>query len=275
MTLAIGWFTTARGPGSRGMFEAVLHAIDDGNLDARFAFVFSNREPGEDAATDACFDLVRSRGIPLVTLSSVGYRRTSGGPRSRPGEPLPAWREGYDAEVARLIEGHHFDIGALAGYMLIFTPDFVRRFPLLNLHPALPGGPKGTWREVIRALIRSRGEESGVMAHLAIPEVDEGPVAAFCRYAVRGGAFDALWADVEPRIDALDDADIEATPLFAAIRERQLAAEAPFLAAVLDAFARGRLRASGGRVLDASGATAAPLDLTDEVTARMRSEARA
>ena len=52
MTLRVGWFTTARGAGSRAMFEAVRDAIADGSLDARFAFVFCNREPGEDPATD-------------------------------------------------------------------------------------------------------------------------------------------------------------------------------------------------------------------------------
>jgi phosphoribosylglycinamide formyltransferase-1 len=266
--LRIGWFTTARGSGSRGMFEAVRRAIAGGSLDARFAFVFSNRAPGEDETTDGFFDVVRSQGIPLVTLSSVGYRRSLSGERSRPGAPLPGWREPYDEEVERLLGPYPFDIGVLAGYMLIFTAPFVQRHPLLNLHPALPTGPVGTWREVIRELIRGRAPESGVMVHLAIPEVDAGPVAAYCRYPITGPGLDPLWTELDGHVDEMDDATIEATPLFHRIRELQMAVEAPFLVAALAAFADGRVRAEPGRLLTPSGDPAEPLDLTAEVEAR-------
>ncbi len=176
MTLRLGWFTTARGPGSRGMFEAVIAARAAGQLPGvDFAFVFCNRDRGEDAVTDAFLDRAASLDIPLVTRSSVGYRKAVGGGRSRPGEPLPAWRLDYDREVDAALEAYPFDLGVLAGYMLIFEREFSLRHPLLNLHPALPGGPTGTWREVIRELIRARAVESGIMLHLAIPEVDAGP----------------------------------------------------------------------------------------------------
>ena len=247
MTLRVGWYTTGRGAGSRGMFEAVRDAIRAGTLDAEFAFVFCNREPGEDPATDAFFEIVRAEGIPLVTLSSVRFRKQEGGTRSRPGAPMPEWREAYDAEVAQLVDAHRAEIGVLAGYMLIFTAPFVRTHRLLNLHPALPGGPTGTWREVIRELIRTGASESGVMAHLAIPEVDMGPVASFCRYAI----------EVERPADDVPDAEIEASPLFTTIRAAGLRREAAFLVAALQAEAPGR-RGSDGQ-----------LDLTAEVEARL------
>ncbi len=248
MTLRVGWYTTGRGAGSRGMFEAVREAIRAGTLDAEFAFVFCNREPGEDATTDAFFEIVGAEGIPLVTLSSVQFRKEHGGARSRSGEPLPRWREAYDAEVARLVDTHVADIGVLAGYMLIFTAPFVRAHRLLNLHPALPGGPTGTWREVIRSLIRSGAFESGVMAHLAIPEVDMGPVASFCRYAI----------EAAPPAVGTSDAEIEASPLFASIRAAGLRREVAFLVVALQAEAEGRRGEHS------------PLDLTAEVEARLR-----
>lgn len=152
------------------MYEAVADAIASGALDARFAFVFCNREPGEDAVTDAFFERVRADGVPLVTLSpSVRFRREAGGERSRPGAPLPAWRTAYDAAVEAALTSYPFDLGVLAGYMLIFGSEFVSRDALLNLHPALPDGPAGTWREVIRHLIRARAAESGVMLTLRSP----------------------------------------------------------------------------------------------------------
>lgn len=267
MTLAVGWYTTARGAGSRGMFLAVRNAIATGTLDAHLAHVFCNRDQGEGIETDRFFDLVRDTGAPLVTLSSVRFRRDHGGTRSQPNAPLPEWREAYDAEVARLVDPHGAQIGVLAGYMLIFTPPFVTKHPILNLHPALPTGPAGTWREVIRHLIRTSAAESGAMIHLAIPEVDAGPVAAMCRYPIHGGELDLLWSELgDPR--TLDDSTIDGSPLFARIREAQMACEAPLLVSALQAFADGRMQALSGRILDPNGHDASPLDLTLDVEAR-------
>jgi folate-dependent phosphoribosylglycinamide formyltransferase PurN len=276
MTARIGWFTTARGPGSRGMYEAVAGAVAAGEIDAEFACVFTNRDPGEDEVTDGFFELVRSYGHPLVTRSSVRYRRSVGGKLSRPGEPLPAWREHFDALVAEDLEAHPFDVGMMAGYMLIFTAGFVRSHPILNQHPALPDGPRGTWREVIRALIRGDAAESGVMLHLAIPEVDEGPVVAYCRYPLHSATLDPLWAELARGggADGLDDAALEATPLFAAIREEGMRYEPPLVLATLAEFGTGELRVEGARVVDSRGASRQPADLTHAVLARAESTGR-
>jgi phosphoribosylglycinamide formyltransferase-1 len=268
MTLRIGWFTTARGAGSRGMYEAVRGAIDEGSIDAEITYVFCNREPGESEATDAFLADVRASGVEVRTLSSVRYRRAVDGERSSPGEPLPAWRGEFDAEVATLLDDRPIDIGVLAGYMLIFTAPFVETHPLLNLHPALPTGPVGTWREVIRELIRTGASESGVMVHLAIPEVDEGPVAAYCRYSIRGPRFDAVRAELGDPSE-LDDEALEASELFAAIRATGVAYEQPFLVAALGAFADGRVRAEGPRLLDAAGEPVEAVDVTADVERRL------
>ena len=273
MTLRLGWFTTARGPGSRAMYETVAAAIDNGDLDAEFAFVFCNREPGEDEISDGFFRLVDANRHPLLTRSSVRYRRAVGGRRSRAGAPLPAWRVEYDRLVSQQLAEHPFDLGVMAGYMLIFGGEFVQRHPLLNLHPALPGGPVGTWREVIRALIRDRAREGGVMLHLAIADVDAGPVAAYCRYPLRGSDLDPLWVGSEGRGVALgdrpDDEELEASALFAAIRERGVQYESPMLLATIAEFAAGRLRAVQGRVLGPDGVPCAAADLTKQVRAQL------
>lgn len=269
MTLRIGWFTTARGPGSRGMFEYVERAIRDGDLDAEFAFVYSNRERGESEATDTFFDLVEGAGIPLVTCSSVAFRRSVGGERSRPGEPLPEWRLAYDRLVTEAIEEHPFDLGVLAGYMLIVERELVERHALLNLHPALPDGPAGVWQAVIRQLIREGAVESGVMVHLAIPEVDEGPAVAYCRYPLRDPALKMLRDALPAPLAQLDDDVLDASPLFAAIRARGVEREAPLLAAAIAEFASGALSVEGARVVDADGNTAPPADVTERVEAQL------
>ena len=273
MTLRIGWFTTARGPGSRRMFEHVDGAIRAGDLDAEFAFVFSNRERGETETTDAFFDRVEGAGISLVTCSSVAYRRSVGGARSRPGEPLPEWRLAYDRRVAEALAGHPFDLGVLAGYMLILERELVVRHPLLNLHPALPDGPAGVWQDVIRQLIREGAAESGVMVHLAIPEVDAGPPVAYCRYPLRDAELEARREALPAPPGDLDDTALEATPLFTAIRARGFEREAPLLTAAIAEFASGTLRVEGERVVDAEGLSSPPSDVTMQVEAQLAAAA--
>ena len=264
MTLRVGWFTT-RGASSRAIYEAVQQAILDGTLDASLAFVFSNREPGDDPVTDSFFERVVADGIPLETLSSVAYRRQVGGARSTQGEPLPPWRADYDELVADRLGAYQWDVGVLAGYLLIFTAPFVERFPLLNLHPALPGGPIGRWSEVIVELIRSDARESGVMVHQAIGEVDLGPVLAYARFPLAGPQFSLARAELHDPA-RLTDSEIESSGLFRLIREAGVRREAPFLIEVLEACAGGRAAITGDAV-GGAGVHPGPVDLTGETEA--------
>jgi phosphoribosylglycinamide formyltransferase-1 len=256
------------------MFEAVQAAIAAGELDVEIAVVFCNRERGEGEATDAFLDRVEALGIPLVARSSVAYRRAVNGERSSPDAPLPAWREAYDREAAEALEPHPFDLGVLAGYMLIFGAEFVTRHPLLNLHPALPDGPVGTWQAVNREVIRTGATEHGVMFHLAVPEVDAGPRVAYCRFPLRDPELEALREALPEPPERLDDEALEATPLWDAVRARGMAREAPLLLATLAEFASGRRRVEGGRILDANEHPAPPADLTAHVDAQLAARLR-
>ncbi len=274
MTLRVGWFSTGRGEGSRRLLTAAVEAIRRGELDAEIAFVFCNRERGEYEATDAFLDLVASFGIPSVTLSSRRFRKERGGERSRKDAPLPSWRHDYDGAVAELVSRYRFDVGMLAGYMLIFTPEVARRFSFLNLHPAEPGGPAGTWQEVIWQLIDRRAERSGVMIHVATEELDRGRVVAYCTYSIRGQAFDPLWAAIDGRSVAdLETHEGERHPLFQEIRRHGAARELPLIVATLRAFAEGRLRIEGASVVDEAGRRRMNgLDLTEEIEAAVAAE---
>ncbi len=269
MTLRIGWFSTGRGEGSRRLLMAAVEAVQQGDLDAEIAFVFCNRERGEYEATDGFLDLAASFGIPCLTLSSRRFRRERGGALSKPGEPLPAWRAGYDREVAQLVAQHPFDVGMLAGYMLVFTREMSARYPLLNLHPAEPGGPVGTWQEVTWQLIDRRAERSGVMVHLATEALDEGPVVAYCSYSLRGPMFAPLWEALGSRTAAdLQASENEGSPLFQEIRRQGAGRELALVVGTLRAVAGGRLRIEAGRVLDAEGRELrGGVDLTPEIDA--------
>ncbi|HXH84334.1 MAG TPA: formyltransferase family protein [Candidatus Tectomicrobia bacterium] len=266
--LRIGWFATGRGEGSRNLLRAAVDAIRDGRLNAEIAFVFCNRDPGEFEPTDVFLEQARSYGIPVITLSSRKFRRAHDGARARPGEPLPEWRHAYDRAVASMLPP--FDIGMLAGYMLIATEELCERFPLLNLHPAAPGGPAGTWQEVIWQLIAEGATFSGVRIHLATTELDAGPVVTYCTYSLRGPGIDELWRDVECRtVEEARAEKGEDLPLFKEIRRRGAARELPLVVETLRAFADGRLRIVERRPYRDSEPIEGGLDLTPEVEAAL------
>jgi folate-dependent phosphoribosylglycinamide formyltransferase PurN len=266
VTLDIGWFSTGRGEGSRKLLAAVHREIAAGRLDARIAMVFCNRDPGEDEKTDIFLDLVRGYDLPLVTFSSRDFRRRLGEKPVRKGQTLPEWRSDYDREVMRLLETYPFEIGVLAGYMLIFAEEFAQTYDLLNLHPAAPGGPKGVWQDVIWQLIETRAERAGVMMHLATPELDEGPPVAYCTYSIRGDQFDDLWNEIEGRpLRDIQAQEGEKNQLFIEIRRHGVAREIPLVIETLRAFAEGRLRINAKRAVGTSGSPIAPFDLTEEI----------
>jgi folate-dependent phosphoribosylglycinamide formyltransferase PurN len=266
MTLRLGWFATARGKTSARLLAAAQDAIEGGDLDAEIAVVFCNREPGEDDNSDSFIRQVQASGIPIVCLSSRDFRRARGEKPVRKGEPLPEWRAEYDREVMRLLEPHPFDLGILAGYMLIFTSEPSRRWDLLNLHPAAPGGPKGMWQDVIWELIEQGAARAGVMMHLATPELDEGPPVTSCTYAIRGPDFDPLWqALAGADLDVLKVSEGESNALFTQIRRHGVVREIPFVIETLKAFADGRIRIVDKQVVDSDGTVVSCHDLTPEI----------
>ena len=264
MTLQMGWFSTGRGQGSRGLLEVTLRAIQRGELDARIQFVFSNRDPGEHEGSDRYFALARQHGIPLVHCSSRRFRQRVG--------PVAENRDAYDAEVMKLLEGFSPDIIALAGYMLIVSAPLCQRYTMVNLHPALPHGPRGTWQEVIWQLIRQRAAEAGAMVHLVTESVDEGPPLTYFSFPLRGHPFDALRQALDADSRSLQEvqrAEGEEQPLFKAIREAERRREPYLLLETLKALADGRIRIRGRQVVDASGRPAAPRCLNAEVDAAL------
>ncbi|OGO46809.1 MAG: hypothetical protein A2W34_01570 [Chloroflexi bacterium RBG_16_64_32] len=265
MTLKLGWFTSGRGPGSRRLLATVQDEITAGRLDARIVVVFCNREPGQSPQTDQLMEQVRDCGLPLVYLSTLRFRRERGASPTKPGEPLPEWRHDFDREVIRLLEPYPFDLGVLAGWMLI-APVLCQRYDLLNLHPAAPDGPPGAWQEVIWWLMEQRADHSGVRMHLATEELDMGPPVAYCTYPIRGPAFDELWRQVEERgVAAIKAEDGEESALFQEVRRQGVARELPLVVETLRAFAKGRVIVRDKRVLDAQGREIAGYDLTHQI----------
>jgi len=252
----LGWFSTGRDKAARDLFRTVCSGMKEGEIKAEILFVFSNREPGEAKESGLFFKLVQGYRIPLICLSSNKFKQKFG----------EGWRAEFEKEVMKRLEGFHPDLCVLAGYMLIVGPEMCQRYPMINLHPAAPGGPKGTWQEVIWQLIEAGASETGVMMHLVTPELDEGPPATYCTFSIRGQPFDRYWDEIKGRsIEEVKAREGENNPLFRLIRKHGLAREFPLIVATLKAFSEGRVRIEGGRIVDASGKAIGGYNLTEEI----------
>jgi phosphoribosylglycinamide formyltransferase-1 len=187
--LKLGWFATSRGTTSLKIFNYIYDAIKSGELNACIKFVFINRELGEAENSDKFINTIKSYKIPLYSLSSLKFipdlRKTN----------LEKWREEFDRKVYDMIKNFDVEIIMLAGYMLILSGFLCKKFNFINLHPALPWGPKGTWQEVINEIIKEKHKEHGVMIHLVTEDLDRGPVLTYCKFEIKEYDFDKIRAE--------------------------------------------------------------------------------
>ena len=190
MTIQLGWFSTGRGPGSYGMLSHFMSAIESGEIDAQIQFVFSNRDYGEGAGSDQFFDFVRRKQIPLIHYSFRKFLHDRGG-------RFEGYRAEYDSRVLEALLPYSSDICLLAGYLLILSPELCNSRIFLNLHPALPWGPKGLWQSVIWELIESKQIETGATVFRVTEELDAGPAIALNRFPIVGPVFDTLWEELQ------------------------------------------------------------------------------
>jgi formyltetrahydrofolate-dependent phosphoribosylglycinamide formyltransferase len=145
--------------------QALIDAIRSRMLDAEIAVVVSNRK-------DA-YGLQRAQqaGLPTRYHPLKPYRDDG------------RTRRDYDRDLADIVAATQPDWIVLAGWMHIFTNEFLDRFPyrIINLHPALPGQFPGAHSIADAFAAYQRGEikQTGVMVHLVPDEqVDRGPVIA-------------------------------------------------------------------------------------------------
>lgn len=254
----IGWFSTGRDKAARDLLVTVENSIGRGEIRAGISFVFSNHEPAEAAESDSFFRLVESYHIPLICFS---HRKL----QSQKGKQT-GWRLEYDREVMKLLSGFVPDLCVLAGYMLIVGEEMCQKYPMINLHPAAPGGPSGTWQEVIWKLIEGKARQSGVMMHLVTPELDKGPVVTYGTFPLRVEPFNRLWEQIKNRsVAQIKAMEGENNPLFKLIRQQGLAREFPLIVATLKAFSEGKVKNKAGEVIDAQGKPSQGYNLTAEI----------
>jgi phosphoribosylglycinamide formyltransferase-1 len=251
--LKIGWFSTGRDEAAQQLLQAVQDKSQRGDINGKISFVFSNRELGEAKESDLFFELVRSYNIPLVCLSHKKFKTT---------REEKEWRIKYDREVNKKIKPFAPDLCVLAGYMLIVSEALCQKYDMINLHPAPPGGPTGSWQEVIWTLIQNKVDTAGAMIHLATPELDRGPVISYCLFSIKGDPFTEYWRR--------NDKDM----LFRLIRQHELAREFPLIILTLQALSRGEVSIKDRRVVDAQGKSISGYNLSGKIDEEVKKNLR-
>lgn len=136
--------------------QAIIDAIDSGDLDARVGVVVSSNPEA--------FGLVRAEraGIPHFAMERADYE-----------DPIAA-----DEKIARILEEHGVEYVAMAGYMRMVREPLLEAFPnrIVNLHPALL--PSFAGAHGIADAFDYGVKVTGVTVHFANAEMDAGPIIA-------------------------------------------------------------------------------------------------
>jgi phosphoribosylglycinamide formyltransferase 1 len=137
------------------MAALIKAAAAEEDYPAEIAVVVANR------ADAGGLDKARSAGIPAIAVES---------------KPFGQDRAAFEAALQAVLDQYRIELICLAGFMRLFTADFVQRWygRMLNIHPSLlplfPGlDPHG---QALRAGVKI----SGATVHFVIPETDAGPI---------------------------------------------------------------------------------------------------
>ena len=135
--------------------SALIEAAKAENFPAEIAVVISNK--GDAGGLEKA----RAAGVPILVIDS---------------KPFGKDRSAFEAKLQAALDENHIELICLAGFMRLFTADFVQRWQgrMLNIHPSLlpsfPGlDPHG---QALRAGVKI----SGATVHFVIPETDAGPI---------------------------------------------------------------------------------------------------
>jgi phosphoribosylglycinamide formyltransferase-1 len=135
--------------------SALIEAARAHDFPAEIAVVISNK-PGA-----AGIDKARAAGVPVEVVESRSFGKD---------------RAAFEKALQTVLDQRSVDLVCLAGFMRLFTADFVKRWHgrMLNIHPSLlpsfPGlDPHG---QALRAGVKI----SGATVHFVTPDTDAGPI---------------------------------------------------------------------------------------------------
>ena len=136
--------------------SALIEAAKAQDFPAEIALVISNIADAGGLARAA------EAGIQTRTVSHRDY----------------ATREGFEAEIDRVLREADVELVCLAGFMRVLTADFIAKWQgrLLNIHPSLLPAFRGLHTH--EQAIAAGASVHGCTVHHVVPELDAGPIIA-------------------------------------------------------------------------------------------------
>src|SRR5262249_20420254 len=143
---------------------ALIAAAEAADYPAAISLVLSNRPDAAGLERAA-----RAR-VPTAVVDHRPY-----------GKDRPAFERALQA----ILDEHRIELICLAGFMRLFTADFVRSWQgrMLNIHPALLPSFKGL--DPHRQALAAGVKLAGATVHFVTPDMDSGPIVAQAAVAVR------------------------------------------------------------------------------------------
>ena len=148
--------------GTGSNLQAIVDAIDAGELPARINLVLSNKAGAAGLAR------AERAGVPAEAIDHRGFPD----------------RAAFDQAMIERIDAHGADTVVLAGFMRILSPGFVRHYQgrLINIHPSLL--PKYPGLNTHARALEAGDREHGCSLHFVTDELDGGPLIAQARFPV-------------------------------------------------------------------------------------------
>ncbi len=148
--LRLGVLVSGRGSN----LQAIIDAIEKGNLDAQVVVVISDKEGAY------ALERARKHGIEALFIDPKSYES----------------REAHERAIGDELEKRGVELICLAGYMRILSPYFVNRFRwrIINIHPALLPSFPGLHGQ--KQALDYGVKISGCTVHFVDEETDHGPI---------------------------------------------------------------------------------------------------
>jgi phosphoribosylglycinamide formyltransferase-1 len=149
----------------------------------RLAVLISGRGSNMEALARAAADPAYPAEIVLVLASKAGAAGLeTAAARGLATAVVPSrdhpTRDSFDAAVTQALEAHGAEAIALAGFMRILTPGFIRRWEgrIVNIHPSLL--PKYPGLDTHARALAAGDTQAGCTVHIVTETLDEGPILA-------------------------------------------------------------------------------------------------
>jgi len=155
----------ASGRGSN--LQAVIDAIECGNLQARITAVVSNKQEA------VALERARKHNLNAIFVDPKPFAGRSDG------------REAYDQALLKVLSEHEAELVLLAGYMKIVTAVLLSAYHnrIMNIHPSLL--PSFPGLDVQKKALEWGCKLAGCTVHFVTEGVDEGPIIVQAAVPIR------------------------------------------------------------------------------------------